>query len=120
MFPLSKHVLTGAAISQRPILTMFGDGFTVWKWHAKAAKHCFLHSRIDDMEACNDGLTRAQQSNDATAAAAAASTTPREAGTSGSELLHHHPRTSIVTVRGLEHQNFTDMALFGPVRTRPR
>ena len=47
MLPLSGHTLgSGDALAKRPVLTLFGDGFTVWKWHAEAAKALFLQGDV--------------------------------------------------------------------------
>jgi hypothetical protein len=55
MLPLSRNNLGPSLgqLSKRPVLTLFGDGFTVWKWHAQAAEALFL--RGDAAGVCGGG-----------------------------------------------------------------
>ena len=110
MLPLSRQLLNAAVLSSKPVLTLFGDGFTVWKWHAAAAKAALLRGDIAGMEAANTALQQASAVHSHTPAGGSGSDAPVEVPSPSK-----HAATKIVTVKRMEHQNFTDIALFGPV-----
>lgn len=103
MFPMCRLTVRPAALHTRPVMCLYGDGFTNWQCNAAASRALFHNGDIAGVVAAHEVVYGKYISDEAAIEDKAAKR---------KEDVTPSIHTAIVTVKGMEHQNFSDIPAY--------
>ena len=122
LFPITRSILTGEGpfnrdtagtpsklkshLPGKPLLTLFGEEFTTWKHTVAGTRALVHHNKLTVLEAMHTELPKVT------------GVTPENGSTAPAEDVTVHPSSASFALKGAQHQNFCDFALFGKVTGR--